>query len=248
MLENKAAIITGASGGIGTAISKKFAQHGANLVLTCLENKEALAFAKNHAESQGALVHSILGDLTNEAHCMAVIEKAEKAFGSIDILVNCAGIISRDDFFDMDQASWQRVIDVNLSGVMNMCRYSLIHMENNNRGKIVNLTSQMAFLPHLAAAPSYEVSKSGLTALTRHLASKFAHNGICINSIAPGSIDTDLPKSMTKKQREALKNKIPMQRLGNPDEVADAALFLASNASDYITGSTIHVNGGSLML
>ena len=248
MLENKTAIITGASGGIGTAISKKFAQHGANLVLTCLENKEALTFAKNQAEAQGSLVHNILGDLTNEAHCEAVIDKAKKEFGGIDILVNCAGIISRDDFFDMDQESWQRVIDVNLSGVMNICRHGLVYMEKNNNGKIVNLTSQMAFLPHLAAAPSYEVSKSGLTALTRHLASKFAKNGICVNSIAPGSIDTDLPKSMTIKQREALKNKIPMQRLGHPDEVAQAALFLASNASDYITGSTIHVNGGSLML
>ena len=106
----------------------------------------------------------------------------------------------------------------------------------------------MAHTPHPSASPSYEVSKSGVTALTRHLAFKYAKYNICINNIAPGSIDTDLPKSMSKEARQKLKNAVPMKRLGEVEEVADCALFLASGMSSYITGSTIHINGGSLML
>ena len=106
----------------------------------------------------------------------------------------------------------------------------------------------MAHTPHPSASPSYEVSKSGLTALTRHIALKYAKYNVCVNNIAPGSIDTDLPKSMSNEARQRLKNAVPMLRLGDTEEVADCALFLASNMSSYITGSTIHVNGGSLML
>ena len=106
----------------------------------------------------------------------------------------------------------------------------------------------MAHTPHPSASPSYEVSKSGMTALTRHLALEYAKFNICVNNIAPGSIDTDLPKSMSKEARQKLKDAVPMQRLGDVDEVADCALFLASDMSSYVTGSTLHVNGGSLIL
>ena len=121
-------------------------------------------------------------------------------------------------------------------------------MRRKKYGKIINLTSQMAYTPHPSASPSYEVSKSGMTALTRHLALKYAKYNICVNNIAPGSIDTDLPKSMSNEARQRLKDAIPMQRLGDVEEVADCALFLASKMSSYITGNTIHVNGGSLIL
>ena len=106
----------------------------------------------------------------------------------------------------------------------------------------------MAHMPHPAASPSYEVSKAGVTALTRHLAQEYAKFNICVNNIAPGSIDTDLPKSMTTDQRQTLKNAVPMKRLGLVEEVAECAIFLASNKSDYITGSSLHINGGSLIL
>mgnify|MGYP005646592375 FL=1 len=105
----------------------------------------------------------------------------------------------------------------------------------------------MAHMPHPSASPSYEVSKSGVTALTRHLAFKYAKFNICVNNIAPGSIDTDLPKSMSKEARQKLKDAVPMKRLGETAEVADCALFLASQMSSYVTGSTLHVNGGSLI-
>ena len=120
-------------------------------------------------------------------------------------------------------------------------------MKKNHYGKIINITSQMAFVPHPNASPSYEVSKAGLSALTRHLALLYAKFGITVNSLAPGSIDTDLPKSMSKEWRDMIKNAIPMGRLGEVGEVASAALFLATSMSSYITGTTLHVGGGSLM-
>ena len=115
-------------------------------------------------------------------------------------------------------------------------------------GKVINVTSQMAFLPHPGASPSYEVSKAAISALTRHLSLQYAKYNVCINSIAPGSIDTDLPKSMSQEARSKLEHAIPMRRLGDTEEVGDCALFLASSMSDYITGTTLHINGGSLML
>ena len=174
--------------------------------------------------------------------------KTLETFGSVDILVNCAGIITRSPVEEMSDEEWHRVIDVNLHGALYLTRNVLPIMRQNTYGKIINITSQMAHTPHPSASPSYEVSKSGLTALTRHIALKYAKYNVCVNNIAPGSIDTDLPKSMSNEARQRLKNEIPMLRLGDTEEVADCALFLASNMSSYITGNTIHVNGGSLIL
>jgi len=141
-----------------------------------------------------------------------------------------------------------KVINLNLHGSFYMCRKFLPSMRERRDGKIINITSQMAYLPHPSASPSYEVSKAGLTALTRHLAFQYAKYNVCVNAIAPGSIDTDMPKSMSDEARQFLKDAVPMKRLGEPEEVGSSALFLASNMSNYITGVTIHVNGGSLML
>ena len=162
--------------------------------------------------------------------------------------MNCAGTIARADFLQMSEHDWDGVLKLNLDATMAMCKAVAPHMIERRSGKIVNLTSQMAYLPHPAASPSYEVSKSGVTALTRHLAFKFAPYNVCVNAVAPGSINTDLPKSMTEQQRDALLRKIPMGRLGEPNEVANVVKFLTSDGASYVTGSTVHVNGGSLML
>jgi 3-oxoacyl-[acyl-carrier protein] reductase len=248
MLENKIAVITGASRGIGRAISLTYAREGASLVLVCNKDIVSLRAVKKEAELLGAKVLNLVGDIASKDFCNEILEKTTEAFDRIDILVNCAGIIARPPVEEMSVSEWHRVIDVNLHGVLYLCRNSLPIMRKYKYGKIINLTSQMAHTPHPSASPSYEVSKSGVTALTRHLAFKYAKYNICINNIAPGSIDTDLPKSMSNDQRQKLKNAVPMQRLGSVDEVADCALFLSSNMSSYVTGSTIHVNGGSLIL
>jgi len=248
LLQNKIAIITGASRGIGKSIALTFARNGASLVLICLQDEDALNFVKAEAELLGVKVISLVGDVASNDFCDEIVSQAAETFGTVDILVNCAGAITRSVTEEMSNEEWHRVIDVNLHSVLYLSQNVLPIMRKNKYGKIINLTSQMAHTPHPSASPSYEVSKSGITALTRHLALEYAKFNICVNNIAPGSIDTDLPKSMSNDQRQKLKNAVPMQRLGSVDEVADCALFLSSNMSSYVTGSTIHVNGGSLIL
>ena len=248
MLENKIAIITGASRGIGKGIALSFARNGASLVITCLQDDDSLDVVKKEAELLGAKVVSLTGDVSSNDFCDEIICQTMKTFGAVDILVNCAGTITRSVTEEMSNEEWHRVIDVNLHGTLYLSRNVLPIMRENEYGKIINLTSQMAHTPHPSASPSYEVSKSGITALTRHLALEYAKFNVCINNIAPGSIDTDLPKSMSKEDRQRLKEAVPMQRLGDVNEVADCALFLASDMSSYVTGSTLHINGGSLIL
>ena len=246
-LTNQVAVITGASRGIGREIALTFAREGASLVLISLKAQTALAAVRQEAEELGAAVITLLGDVSDVAFCESTYNSATEAFGTVDILVNCAGTITRAPFEEVSFEEWHRVIDVNLHGAFYMCRQFLPDMRRRNRGKVINMTSQMAHMPHPSASPSYEVSKAGLTALTRHLANQYAPYNITINAIAPGSIDTDMPKSMSEEARERLRNGVPMRRLGEPEEVGECALFLASDMSNYVTGTTLHVNGGSLM-
>jgi 3-oxoacyl-[acyl-carrier protein] reductase len=247
MLKNKIAVITGASRGIGRDIAMLYASEGASLVLTCLNNHRALQTVEADVLAIGGKVITATGDVRDQFFCESLYLKTQSKFGVADILVNCAGTITRTPFESLSKEEWDMVINVNLYGAYNMCKKFLPDMRNNNYGKIINITSQMAYVPHPSASPSYEVSKSGLTALTKHLALQYAAYGVCVNAIAPGSINTDMPKSMTPEARERLRDAVPMKRLGNPSEVATTALFLGSDMSSYITGAVIDVNGGSLM-
>lgn len=246
MLKNKAAIITGGSRGIGYAIARKFAENGASLLLVAL-HEERLLQAQKQIRKIGSNADIIYGDIAEPALSKRIVKRALEIFGTIDILVNCAGIITRTPVESLTMNEWHRVINVNLNGTFYLSQAVLPVLCAKNYGKIINITSQMAKLPHPNASPSYEVSKAGMVALTRHLAYHYAKYNICVNAIAPGSIDTDLPKSMPAEARQRFKNAIPFQRLGQPEEVADLALFLASDNSNYITGATINISGGSLM-
>ncbi len=248
MLKNKVAIITGASRGIGKSIALTFAREGASLVLVCHKDENSLDSVKIESELLDAKVINLVGDIASNNFCDEIVSQAIESFGTVDILVNCAGSITRSVTEEMSSEEWHRVIDVNLHGTLYLSKNILPIMRKRKYGKIINITSQMAHTPHPSASLSYEVSKSGVTALTRHLALEYAKFNICVNNIAPGSIDTDLPKSMSNDQRQKLKDAVPMNRLGAPEEVADCALFLSSDMASYITGSTIHINGGSLIL
>jgi len=248
LLSNKIAVISGASRGIGRNIALRFAKEGACLVLICLKNEIYLNEVRREAEAMGAKTLCVIGDVSDSEFCELILKKTISKFGRVDILVNCAGIITRAPFEDLSLDDWHRVINVNLHGTFHLSRMFLPIMRTQNYGKVINVTSQMAFLPHPSASPSYEVSKAAITALTRHLSLQYAKYKVCINAIAPGSIDTDLPKSMSQEARAKLENAIPMRRLGSTEEVGDCALFLASSMSDYVTGTTLHVNGGALML
>lgn len=246
MLKDQVAIITGGSRGIGRAIAERFAAEGAAVLLVAT-TPARLEAAAEAIRSAGGRVAVLAGDVADPAVAERARDLALGEFGRLDILVNCAGIISRTPVEDLPLAEWHRVLDVNLHGTFHFCRAAIPLLVARGRGRVINMTSQMAKLPHPSAAPSYEVSKAGIVALTRHLALRYARAGVCVNAIAPGSIDTDMPKSMTAEARERLRQAIPMGRLGLPDEVASCALFLASSLADYVTGEILDVNGGTLM-
>ncbi len=245
-LKNKIAIITGGSRGLGKAIALKFASHGASLVLVAT-NQERLNQLADEIRNRGAKVEIIAGDIAKPEFSEEIVKATLEHFGQIDILVNCAGVITRTPVEQLSLEEWYRVIDVNLHGTFHACRAVLPLMRTQASGKIINMASQMAKMPHPSASPNYEVSKAGQIALTRHLAYHYAQYNICVNAIAPGSINTDMPKSMSPEEQESLRRAIPLRRLGEPDEVADCALFLATSMSNYITGTTIDINGGTLM-
>lgn len=247
LLDNKVAIVTGGSRGLGKAIALKFAEHGASLLLVATNQERLEQSAHQIRLLRTTQVDVIAGDVAIPEFAQGVVSKTLDLFGRVDILVNCAGIITRTPVEELSLDDWHRVIDVNLHGTFHLCRAVLPLMREQKFGKVINMTSQMAKLPHPSASPSYEVSKAGQVALTRHLAYHYAQYGVCVNAIAPGSIDTDMPKSMSPEARERLRNAIPMRRLGEPEEVADCALFLASSMSNYITGEVIDINGGTLM-
>lgn len=243
MLENKVAIVTGASRGMGKAIALLFAREGADLVLnaTKRENIEGIA---REIEATGRQAIIAEGDVALRETADKIVEAALGAYEKIDILANCAGIITRFRTEELSDEEWHRVINVNLNGTFYLCRAVLPHMKRQNRGKIVNMSSDVAMRAHKGASPSYEVSKAGVLALTRHLGFEYAPYGVCINAICPGPIDTDMPKTWSSEYREIVMKGIPMNRLGQPEEVADCALFLASDMSNYITGESIVINGG----
>lgn len=246
LLTGKVAIVTGGSRGIGRAIAHAYAKNGASVLLVALHDS-FLGRTLEEIRGLGACAEMMACDVADPSSSQKIVSHALACFGQIDILVNCAGMITRTPAATLTPEEWHRVLDVNLSGAFYLSQAVLPHMCEKKRGKIINITSQMAWRPHPAASPSYEVSKAGLTALTRHLAYHYAKYGICVNAIAPGSIDTDLPKSMSPEARQKLKDGIPLGRLGEPEEVGALALFLASDLSNYITGATIHISGGSWM-
>ena len=248
LLKNRVAVVTGASRGIGRDIALCFAREGATVILNCLEDQERLTKVCEEAVRLGTESIGVMGDVSRPEFCESVFAKVADKFGRADILVNCAGMITRPPVEELTLEEWYRVIDVNLHGAFHMCRMFLPGMRKQRYGKIINVTSQMANIPHPSASPSYEVSKAGLGALTRHLALHYAEYNVSVNAIAPGSIDTDMPRSMSDTDRARLKNSVPMKRLGDPREVGECALFLASERSNYITGATLHINGGSLIL
>lgn len=246
LLEGQVAIATGGSRGIGKGIARAFVQHGAHVLLIA-RNEERLSAAAKDIASASSEVHCMAGDIADSSLSRRAAQFLLERFGRIDIVVNCAGIITRALTEHLSDEDWKRVLDVNLSGAFYLSRAVLPHMRSRRSGKIINIVSQMAKLPHPGASPSYEVTKAGLMALTRHLALHYAPHGVRVNAIAPGTIETGLQRDMNPEALAKILGAIPMNRLGGIDEVAQAALFLASDMSSYITGEVLDVNGGSLM-
>lgn len=244
MLADKVAIVTGASRGIGKSIALTLAESGASLAIVGT-NLQLLNEVCSDVEKMGRECLVFAGDVTKPETADEVSKKTVEHYGKIDILVNNAGINMRSATLDVALEDWHHVLDVNLNGNFYFSKAVLSHMVERNCGKVVNVSSTTAKSGHKNAAPSYGASKAGVDYLTKHLALEMASYNINVNGVSPGPIETDMIQQWTDEYFEKVLSNIPLKRLGSPQDVANAVLFLASNMSSFITGETINVNGGT---
>ncbi|MBD1136807.1 3-oxoacyl-ACP reductase FabG [Pelagibacterales bacterium SAG-MED49] len=241
-LENKNIIVTGASGGIGNSIVKKLNKAGANILAsgTRIEKLEEL---KKNFEN----IKILKFDISQSDKIAEFIENATYELdGSLDGLVNNAGITQDNLAIRMSLEEWQKVININLTSTFLMSKFAIKKMLKNKSGKIVNITSVVGHTGNLGQA-NYTASKAAIVAMSKSLAIEYAKKNININCISPGFIKTAMTDNIDEKFKEVIVSKIPSARLGEPDDIANAVLFLSSDQSDYINGETIHVNGGMYM-
>ena len=241
-LKNKNIIVTGASGGIGNSIVKKLNDSGANILAsgTRIEKLEEL-------KSKFKNVKILKFDISQSDKIEEFIENASNELsGNLDCLVNNAGITKDNLAIRMSLDEWQKVIDINLTSTFLLSKFAIKKMLKNKSGKIINITSVVGHTGNLGQS-NYTASKAGIVAMSKSLAIEYAKKNININCISPGFIKTDMTDKIDVKFKEIILSKIPAARLGDPDDIANVVLFLASNQSNYINGETIHVNGGMYM-
>jgi glucose 1-dehydrogenase len=251
--ERRVAVVTGSSKGIGKAIALEFANAGYYVIINGRNKEELNQAAKdisNSIKDAGRIV-SIPGDISQEHVCISLIESAVKQFGRIDVLVNNAGIAGESKkIYELTEKDWDEVINVNLKGAFLCTREAVKNMmkdgnNNSNNYSIINISSVHEQTPQPESAP-YAVSKGGMQMLTKTIALELAEKGIRVNGIAPGAIVTDMNKELLENQKEKEKKEqeIPVHRIGQPEEIAKVALFLASKDASYVAGTTIYVDGG----
>ena len=238
-LKNRNIIVTGASGGIGNSIVEKLNQNGANILATGtrIEKLEELKKKFNN-------IKIIKFDISQHEKIEEFIENATKELGgSLDCIVNNAGITKDNLTIRMSLEEWSKVININLTATFLMCKYSIKKMLKNKSGKIINITSVVGHTGNVGQA-NYTASKAGIVAMSKSLAIEYAKKNINVNCISPGFISTAMTDQIDEKFKEAIIAKIPSNRLGKPEDIANAVNFLSSDQSDYINGETLHVNGG----
>ena len=247
--EHKVAVITGAAQGIGAACAERLARDGAAVALWDVDDARGAALAASLA-SRGQRSAYLHCDVTCKAEVDAALAATLAAFGRVDALVNNAGIFKAADFLDITEADWDAVIDVNLKGAFLVAQAVARAMVASGGGAIVNMSSVNSVLA-IASIASYNVSKGGVNQLTRVMALALAGRGVRVNAVAPGTIATELAKNAVLGSDEArarIISRTPMQRLGEPSEIADVAVFLLSDAASYMTGEIVYVDGGRLAL
>ena len=242
-LKNKRALVTGATGGIGSAIVRRFVMSGAAVAATGtrLERLQALT------DEFGDSVRTLQCDLSETDSIRKLSSAAAEALGSVDILVNNAGITRDSLFLRLSESDWNDVITINLNAAMLLSKGVLRGMMKARWGRIINVTSIIGSTGNPGQA-NYAASKAALTGFGKSLAAEVASRGITVNALAPGFIDTEMTDKLSDRQRERILDNVPVGRMGTADEIAAAALFLASEEAGYVTGQTLHVNGGMAMI
>jgi 3-oxoacyl-[acyl-carrier protein] reductase len=238
-LKNKNIIVTGASGGIGNSIVEKLHENGANILATGTKIEKL-----DELKSKFSNIKILKFDISQHEKIEEFLNNAtEELGGSLDCMVNNAGITKDNLTIRMSLEEWKKVIDINLTSTFLMCKYSIKKMLKNKSGKIVNITSVVGHTGNIGQA-NYTASKAGIVAMSKSLAIEYAKKNININCISPGFISTAMTDKIDDSFKEAIIAKIPSNRLGKPEDIANAVTFLSSNQSDYINGETLHINGG----
>ncbi|MFH1157166.1 MAG: 3-oxoacyl-ACP reductase FabG [Pseudomonadota bacterium] len=243
MLKNKVAVITGSSRGIGLAIAKTFADNGAKVLINCSKPGKDLDKAKETLKSMNADFMVFEGDMSDRDTVRDMFASVLERYGTVDILVNNAGINRDKPLMFLSEEDWDSVMDVNLKSVYFSCKEVLRTMIKNKSGRVINVSSITARLGR-EGQTNYGASKAGMIGFTRCLAREVAKYNILVNSLVVGLIDTLMTKRLPREIRKDLNKIIPLARIGKPEEVASACLFLASDLSSYITGTTLDVSGG----
>jgi len=241
-LNGKVALVTGASRGIGKAIASQLQSLGATVIGTATSDHGAEKISEYLGAGNGLVLN-----VTSDDSISAVFSTIKDNHGSIDILVNNAGITRDNLFMRMKNEEWDDIIGTNLSSVFKVSKAAIRPMMKKRTGRIINIGSVVGSMGN-AGQVNYATSKAGLLGFTKSLAREVASRGITVNTVAPGFIDTDMTQTLTDEQKEGIFSQVPANRLGKPDEIASAVAFLASDAAAYITGETLHVNGGMYMV
>jgi 3-oxoacyl-[acyl-carrier protein] reductase len=245
MLSDKVAIITGASRGIGRFISVALAAQGAKVVVSA-RNAEALESLTAEIKAQSGEALAVVADVAVEAEAVNLVEQTVATYGKVDILINNAGITRDGLLLRMKSDDWDAVLDTNLKGAFLCTRAAAKYMSKQRSGRIINISSVVGQMGNAGQA-NYCASKAGLLGLTKSVARELARRNVTVNAVTPGFIVTEMTEKMTDKAREAMTEQIPLGRLGEAEDVANAVLFLASDQSSYITGQVLGVNGGMYM-
>jgi 3-oxoacyl-[acyl-carrier protein] reductase len=242
-LSGKAALVTGASGGIGGAIARTLYKQGATVTLSGTR-ADALAQLKH---SLGERAHVMTARMDEAADIDRLAKEAEASMGKIDILVNNAGITRDNISMRMKDEEWEKVLHVNLTGTFRLTRAAMRGMMRRRAGRVINITSIVGVTGNPGQA-NYAAAKAGLIGMSKSLAQELASRGITVNCIAPGFIATPMTAVLTDEQKKAILARIPADRLGTPEEIAAGVVFLASDEAAYVTGQTLHINGGMAMI
>ncbi|MBM7454720.1 3-oxoacyl-[acyl-carrier protein] reductase [Oceanisphaera litoralis] len=239
----KVVLVTGASRGIGRATAELFASRGATVVGTATSEKGAEAISAYLGENGAGLVLNV----TSVESLNQLLETIKQRYGDIDVLVNNAGITRDNLMMRMKDDEWQDIIDTNLTSVFRLSKAVLRAMMKKRHGRIVTIGSVVGTMGNAGQA-NYAAAKAGLIGFSKSLGREVASRGITVNVVAPGFIETDMTRTLNEEQRAAILSQVPTQRLGDPKEIASAVAFLASDEAGYITGETLHVNGGMYMV
>lgn len=246
MLNGKSALVTGASRGIGRAIAIELGKQGANVAVNYAGSESKAEEVVQELKAQGVKAFKIQADVSNEDQVKAMIKETVSQFGAIDILINNAGITKDNLLMRMKEEEFDDVINTNLKGVFLTTKVIARQMMKQRSGKIVNVSSIVGVSGNPGQA-NYVAAKSGVIGLTKTTAQEFASRNIQVNAVAPGFIATEMTDVLSDEQKEAMLNLIPLKKFGQAEDVAKVVRFLASNDADYLTGQTIHVDGGMVM-